>query len=48
MRGIGALEMKQQLYPIAAGKQFDVLVWEAETTAAVQLKSKAGRGKAKE
>lgn len=37
MRGIGALEMKQQLYPIAAGDSFDVLVYQDRTTAAVQL-----------
>lgn len=37
MRSIGAVAMTSQFYPCTAGESYDVLVWEAETTASRPL-----------
>lgn len=37
MRSIGALAMKEQFFPCVPRDMFDVLVWQAETTASVPL-----------
>lgn len=45
LRSIGALEQSSQFYPVAAADLYDALVYQDTTSAAVQLKTRAGRRK---